>query len=160
MTQFDIADEFFIAFLSALQKQKVRYMLIGGIAVNFHGIIRNTQDMDIWLAPTNENRDIFYNALLEIGYSEKEISDYRNEDFTAFFKCEIGEYPHTVDCLTYVHPNINFDEAEKAMIKHDIGDGLILNVVDYEFLRKMKVITHRPQDWADVARLDELKKKK
>jgi hypothetical protein len=50
-----------------------------------------------------------------------------------------------------VHPNIIFDEAEKAMIKYDVGNGLILNVVDYDFLRKMKILTHRMQDWADVA---------
>jgi hypothetical protein len=35
-----------------------------------------------------------------------------------------------------------------------------LNVVDYNFLRKMKLVTHRQKDWYDVARLDELKKKK
>jgi hypothetical protein len=46
------------------------------------------------------------------------------------------------------------------MIKHDLGGGLFLNVVDYDFLRNMKVLTHREKDWYDVARLDELKKKK
>jgi hypothetical protein len=158
--QFDIADEFFLEFLSALQRQDVRYMLIGGLAVNFHGVIRNTQDMDIWLAPTNKNRDAFYNVLLDLGYTDEEIVDYKNQDFTTFFKCSIGEMPNTIDCLTIVHPNVDFDEAEKHMIKHDIGGGLLLNVVNYDFLRRMKILTHRTQDWADVARLDELKKKK
>jgi len=45
--QFDVGDEFFLAFLTAMQKYQVRCMLIGGIAVNFHGYIRNTQDMGI-----------------------------------------------------------------------------------------------------------------
>ena len=45
------------------------------------------------------------------------------------------------------------------MIKHDIGEGIILNVVDHDFLRKMKILSHRPQDWADVVKLDKLKKK-
>jgi hypothetical protein len=157
--QFDIADDFFLAFLNAMQQREVRYMLIGGIAVNFHGVIRNTQDMDIWLAPTNENRDLFYKVLLDLGYTENEISDYKDEDFTTFFKCEIGEMPYTIDCLTIVHPNINFDEAEKVMIRHDVGHNLILNVVNYDFLRKMKILTHREKDWYDVSRLDELKKK-
>ena len=158
--QFDIGDEFFLEFLTAMQKQHVRYMLIGGLAVNFHGVIRNTQDMDIWLAPTNENRRLFYNVLLDLGYTPEEISEYQDVDFTTFFKCSIGEMPHTIDCLTFVHPNINFDEAEKTMIRYDVGENLFLNVVDYDFLRKMKFLTHRPQDWSDVARLDELKKKK
>lgn len=158
--QFDIGDDFFIEFLTAVQRQEVRYMLIGGIAVNFHGVIRNTQDMDIWLAPTNENRDRFYKVLLDLGYTEEEIVDYRDQDFTTFFKCSIGEMPNTIDCLTYVHPNIDFNEAEKVMIRYDLGNNLFLNVVDYNFLRSMKILTHREKDWHDVARLDELKKKK
>jgi len=158
--QFDIEDEFFVAFLTAVQKHEVRYMLIGGIAVNFHGVNRNTQDMDIWLAPTNQNRDRFYNVLLDLQYTDEEISDLKNADFTTFFKCSIGEMPYTIDCLTIVHPNVDFDEAEKTMIKFDIGNQLILNVVDYDFLRKMKLLTHREKDWSDVSRLDEIKKRK
>jgi hypothetical protein len=158
--QIDIGDEFFLAFLTAMQQRQVRYMLIGGIAVNFHGYIRNTQDMDIWLAPTNENRDLFYKVLIDLDYTDEEISPYKNEDFTTFFKCEIGEMPNIIDCLTIVHPSINFDEAEKVMIKHDVGNGLILNVVNYDFLRNMKILTHRRKDWLDVSELDELKKKK
>jgi hypothetical protein len=159
MSHIDIGDEFLLAFIAALQKNRVRYMLIGGMAVNFHGVVRNTQDMDIWLAPNNVNRDLFYNALLDVGYNEEEISDYRQEDFTTFFKCSIGEMPYTIDCLTFVHPNIDFDEAEQHMIRHNLGDEVVLNVVDYHFLRKMKLLTHREQDWVDVANLDKLNKK-
>ncbi len=158
--QFDIADESFVAFLTAMQNRQVRYMLIGGIAVNFHGYIRNTMDMDIWLAPTNRNRDLFYKVLIDVGYTEEEISDYKDEDFTTFFKCEIGEMPNTIDCLTIVHPNLSFDDAEKVMIRHDAGDGLILNVVDYDYLRSMKILAHREKDWHDVSQLDSIKNKK
>ena len=157
---FDIEDEFSLNFLSSMQKHNVRYMLIGGVAVNFHGVNRTTQDMDIWLAPTNENRDSFYKVLLDLQYTEEEIEPIKTEDFTEIFKCTIGDMPDTIDCLTVVHPVINFDEAEAVMIKHDMGNGLILNVVDYDYLRKMKVLTHREKDWYDVARLDEFKKKK
>jgi len=157
---FDIEDEFSINFLTSMQKHRVRYMLIGGVAVNFHGVNRTTQDMDIWLAPTNTNRDLFYKVLLDLGYAEQEIRELKTEDFTGIFKCTIGEMPDTIDCLTVVHPNISFDDAENTMIKHDIGNGLILNVVDYDYLRKMKLLTHREKDWYDIARLDELKKKK
>ncbi|WP_158996233.1 hypothetical protein [Mucilaginibacter sp. L196] len=158
--QFDIADESFVAFLTAMQNRQVRYMLIGGIAVNFHGYIRNTLDMDIWLAPTNENRNLFYKVLIDVGYTEEEISDYKDEDFTTFFKCEIGEMPNTIDCLTIVHPNLSFDDAEKVMIRHDAGYGLILNVVDYDYLRSMKILAHREKDWHDVSQLDSIKNKK
>jgi len=41
--------------------------------------------------------------------------------------------PDTIDCLTVVHPNIDFNDAEKTAISHDIGNGVILKVVDYEY---------------------------
>jgi len=154
----DVGDPFFLAFLTAMQKHGVRYMLIGGVAVNFHGYMRNTFDMDIWLAPTNNNRDLFYKALLELEYTEEELSFYKNEDFTTYFKCTIGEMPFTIDCLTIVHHNINFDDAEKVMIRHDIGNGVNINVVDFEYLRKMKVLAYRQKDWLDVSELDKIKK--
>ena len=68
--------------------------------------------------------------------------------------------PNTIDCLTVVHPNINFDDAERLMIKHDAGDGLMLNVVDYDYLRRMKILAHRDKDWHDVSQLDSIKNKK
>jgi hypothetical protein len=107
-----------------MQNHGVRYMLIGGIAVNFHGVERHTNDMDIWLAPTNINRDLFFDALLDLEYTEEELADLKREDFTTFFKCSIGSMPDTIDCLTIGHATIEFDQAEKEMIKHDIGNGL------------------------------------
>ena len=80
--QIDIGDESFHSFVAAMQRHRVRYMLIGGMAVNFHGFVRNTQDMDIWLAPNNENRDLFYNVLIDLGYTAGELEDFKNEDFT------------------------------------------------------------------------------
>jgi len=64
-----------------------------------------------------------------------------------------------IDCLTIVHPNLNFNYAESVMIKHDTGNGLFLNVVNYDFLRSMKILAHRNKDWLDVSELDELKKR-
>lgn len=156
---FDIEDPLFVEFLKSAQKHDLRYMLIGGVAVNFHGVNRNTQDLDIWLAPNNHNRDLFIKVLLDLGYIEEEVTDIANEDFTGFFKCSIGEMPFTIDCLTIVHHEISFDEAEKVMIKHNIGERIYINVVDYTFLRDMKLRTHRQKDWQDVSRLDDLNKK-
>jgi hypothetical protein len=81
---FDIDDEFYQSFLMAMQKHQVRYMLIGGIAINFHGVIRNTQDMDIWLAPTNQNRNLFCNVLIDLGYTQEELTD-ENTFIDTFF---------------------------------------------------------------------------
>ncbi len=52
----DILHPEFLLFLRCAQTNNLRYMLIGGYAVNYYGYNRNTDDMDIWLAPTNENK--------------------------------------------------------------------------------------------------------
>ena len=39
----------FKEFFQLLNKNKVRYLIIGGVAVAFHGYPRFTKDIDIWL---------------------------------------------------------------------------------------------------------------
>lgn len=51
----DIENEEFLLFLKCAKKNNLRYMCIGGYAVNYYGFHRATDDMDIWIAPTNEN---------------------------------------------------------------------------------------------------------
>ena len=45
----------FKEFLRLLKEHKVRYLLIGGYAVNYYGYIRTTGDMDIWIARDADN---------------------------------------------------------------------------------------------------------
>ena len=44
----------FLLFLKCAQQNDLPYLVIGGYAVNYYGYNRNTDDMDIWIAPTNE----------------------------------------------------------------------------------------------------------
>ena len=45
----------FKEFLQLLNDKKVKYLLIGGYAVGYHGYPRATVDMDIWIAIEREN---------------------------------------------------------------------------------------------------------
>ena len=40
----------FSEFLQSLNDHQVRYLLIGGYAVAYHGYPRSTADMDVWVA--------------------------------------------------------------------------------------------------------------
>jgi hypothetical protein len=42
-------------FVSLCHKQKVKMLLVGGGAVNFHGYQRHSADIDFWINPTAEN---------------------------------------------------------------------------------------------------------
>ena len=52
---------------ASLQRHKVRYVVIGGIAAVLHGVPRATFDLDILIEATPENAQRLLQALLEAG---------------------------------------------------------------------------------------------
>ena len=156
----DIENEEFLLFLKCAQQNKLRYLCIGGYAVNYYGFHRMTEDLDIWIAPTNENKESFLNTLRCMRYVEDEINLIKNEDFTTYFVCRLGTRPHVIDVLTIVHSQLNFDEAEQKIVIHKVENNIELRMVPYDFLIEIKLKSNRPKDYWDVAKLDELRKLK
>ena len=153
----DLLNPEFVQFLSCAAKNNLRYLLIGGYAVNFYGYNRNTNDLDVWIAPTNENRTAFINTLLCMNYSTSEVAVLYEEDFTKPFKGDIGAPGADIDVLTFVHAAISFDEAEKDKVFFDTGEGVTMYFVPYAFLKEMKLRSSRDKDLWDIARLEELR---
>lgn len=135
-------------------------MLIGGYAVNYYGYNRNTNDMDVWIAPTVENKTSFINTLLCMRYSESEVATIRDEDFTSRFIGHFGTPVNDIDVLTIVHHSISYEEAEKNKSTFEIEPGLFMNFVPYDFLIRMKLLARRPKDYLDISELDKLRNKK
>lgn len=155
----DILNSEFLLFLKCAQQTGLRYLLIGGYAVNYYGYSRNTVDLDVWVAPTNENRELFIQTLLCMKYSENEVAPLRQEDFTDYFVGSIGSGDATMDVLTFVHHNISFDEAEKDVNIFEAEPGIIMRFVPYPFLKQMKLLSRRDKDMWDIARLEEIRNK-
>jgi hypothetical protein len=44
----------FIQFIEVLNDEKVEYLIIGGIAVGFHGHVRATKDLDVFVRATRD----------------------------------------------------------------------------------------------------------
>jgi hypothetical protein len=153
----DIEHPEYVLFLKCARKHQLRYLCIGGYAVNYYGFHRMTEDMDIWIAPTNENRSCLLNTLHCMEYTESETDYIKDEDFTTYFKCSLGARPHVIDVLTFVHKKLLFDEAEKGMIIHKIAEDNEIRMVPYEFLKDMKLRSTRDKDLWDIARLEELR---
>src|SRR5258707_14184055 len=55
--------------LSALSSRKVEYLVVGGYAVIFHGYVRTTGDLDIWVALNLENTAKVEAAIRSMGYN-------------------------------------------------------------------------------------------
>ena len=153
----DILNKEFLLFLNCAQQSGLRYLLIGGYAVNFYGYSRNTSDMDIWIAPTNENKLAFIKTLLCMSYSEEEVSPLYDEDFSGYFMSTIGSNEDKMDIITIVHQQLSFDEAETNKIVFEIAPGIFINIVPYDFLKEMKLLSRRDKDLWDIARLEELR---
>jgi len=139
----DILHDEFLLFLNCAHKNNLRYLLIGGFAVNYYGYNRNTDDMAVWLAPANENRQAFINTLLCMNYSDNEVAALHNEDFTGYFVGNLGSGGARIDVLTIVHHAISFDEAEKNKQVFEITDGVFMNIVPYDFLKEIKLRSTR-----------------
>jgi len=55
-----------VELLSALNESRTGYIVIGGHAVNFHGYLRPTKDLDIWVEPTEANAARVVQALSSV----------------------------------------------------------------------------------------------
>ena len=62
MTTIPLPTEF-SAFLKSLNDHDVRYLLIGGFAVAYHGYPRATDDIDVWVARDPENAERLVRAI-------------------------------------------------------------------------------------------------
>jgi len=156
----DIENEEFLLFLKCAAENSLRYLCIGGYAVNYYGYHRATEDMDIWIGPTNENKICFLNTLKCMSYSQEEINLIAEEDFTTYFMCSLGIPPNVIDIITIIHKNVDFNKAEEGAVIHQMENDIILKLIPYDFLKDVKLLSSREKDLWDVARLDELKNKK
>ena len=67
----DIFDEEIIALWRSLESNRVKYIMVGGYAVNLHGHQRYTEDIDMWIEDTTANR-----ANLRKAFDDCEMGDY------------------------------------------------------------------------------------
>ena len=135
----------------------VKYLTIGGFAVNIYGYGRNTGDIDIFIEDTDENRENLRVALKKAG-----IGDFENiktmqfipgwTDITLNFNLRL-------DIMTSVKglENTTFKELlEKAYITEI--SVIPVYFLDYENLIKAKKAANRPKDILDIEELEKIKR--
>lgn len=66
----DMFDKEFINFWTALNNNGVRYIMVGGVASILHGHNRMTEDVDVWIEDTIENRTALRAAFKECGMGD------------------------------------------------------------------------------------------
>ena len=143
--------------LSALIKNKVDFMLVGGYAVIHYGYDRNTGDMDIWLKTGNKNRDKLINALKDFGVIDEHLEKLKAMDFTnpvpVFY---FGKEPRRIDFITMIS-NVKFEEAIQRVNYSALENGKA-PVIHYNDLILSKLNSNRLKDKADIEELEKINK--
>ncbi len=141
----------FKEFLKSLQSNGVEYLLIGGYAVNIHGLVRTTNHLDIWVKISPENAARIDRALREFGFASASLSP---ELFLAHNIVRMGVPPNRIEILTSIS-GVEFEScyAEKEMIP--IEEGMAIPVISLARLRQNKAASGRLKDLADLESLPE-----
>lgn len=141
----------FREFLIALNTRNVRYLLVGGYAVIFHGYSRTTGDMDIWMDRTEEN---YANLLQAFKDFKMAIFDMTLENFLAADQFEVfrfGRKPVAIDIMVKM-PGFDFNTCfERATFFKD--DGIVIPVVNLQDLKEAKKLAGRNKDLDDLEHL-------
>lgn len=154
----DTPDEDLLNFWKSLNIFHVKYIMIGGFAVNLHGFARMTADVDIWLKDELSNRKNLGKALEQFGYGE--LSFEKLDFIPGWSNFYIGKGVN-LDIITKMKglPDISFEEAlaEANVAKIENVEVPFLNIGQ---LIKNKKATNRPKDIVDVIELEKIIKLK
>jgi hypothetical protein len=146
-----------------LSREKIDYVVIGGLAVNLHGIPRMTYDMDLVILLDPENIMKIVNKLANWGYSPrapvqpKDLADEKKREMWikeknlkafSFFseKHPVGE----IDLL--IDSPIPYKDVRERAILFDLG-GVGVPVISIPDLIELKMKSGRKQDISDVEHL-------
>ena len=138
-----------------LNENNVRYLTIGGLAVNIYGYIRNTGDIDIFIEDTIENRRNLRLAFAAIG-----IGDFKSIEtmqFVAGFTDFTISYGLKLDVMTAVK-GLEDESFEMLLNQATIVtlNEISIYFLYYNSLIKAKKATNRPKDILDIEELGKL----
>jgi len=140
----------FREFLKCLNDAGVDYLLIGGHAVAYHGYVRPTTDMDIWIALDRTNAEKAVVAIRNFFGSEMKgltpewFLDPENVS-------KFGVRPFLIEILTQIDGG-DFKVAFARRIQTEV-DGAKTNVITLEDLKTNKRASGRNKDLADLDNL-------
>lgn len=140
--------------IALFNKHGVEYLVVGAHAVAFHGYVRQTMDLDLWVRQRLDNLKRVVAALREFGYP---IPATALEEFQQHEQMLVlGVEPNRVDILTWL-TGCDFDEAWSRR-----ASGQLL-LVDAHFLAledliRSKEAVRRPKDRNDLLYLRKLKR--
>jgi len=150
-------DDELLRFWKCLNKNKVRYIMVGGFATRFHGFNRNTDDLDMWLDDTVENRKSLRTSFSDLGYG-----DFSSLEMMQFVPGWTNFYIGggvELDIMTSMKglENISFSECLSMASIADL-EGVKVPFLHLNHLIENKKMVNRPKDQVDVIELEKIRK--
>jgi hypothetical protein len=139
----------FKAFLRLLAEHDVRYLIVGGYAVGYHGYPRATGDMDVWVDATPENAERLVMALREFGFDVPELEPdlFLQPDRVV----RMGHPPLRIELLTSVS-GVDFSDCYSAREQDEIDETPVY-FIGLEKLKENKRASGRHKDLDDLENL-------
>lgn len=136
----------FREFIELLNSASVKYVIVGGWAVAYHGYPRYTGDIDFFVEASPDNARRIVKVLQRFGFASLGLTerDFAESDRVV----QLGVPPRRIDLVTGIS-GVSFEEAWNSKVEA-ILDGLPVYIVNREVLLKNKAAAGRPQDKADL----------
>lgn len=157
----------YLGILSAFNEEGIKYIIVGGVAVNLYGIPRMTYDIDLLLDLEDENLTKFLHLLKKWGFKPKipvDIMDFadkgkrddliKNKNMKAFNLINEEATVREIDII--IDSPVSYKQAKNNVKYVKLYNNLI-PVIGIDDLIMMKKNTGRKQDEADIRYLEEIK---
>ena len=136
-------------FLRLLTSHNVRYLLVGGYAVGYHGYPRATGDMDIWIEMSESNSINVASAFRDFGLPDEALSKDLFLEKNRVIR--IGVPPVRLEVITSAS-GVDFNECYSNREVVEI-DGIPINLISLQDLKKNKRAAGRHKDMEDMEHL-------
>jgi hypothetical protein len=154
---------FYLNLLSSLARHEVRYLLVGGLAMNLHGVPRMTMDVDILLALDEANLAHFFTVaremklhpvlpvqLADLADPAKREFWIRERNLVAFALRGEDKTTPTLDVL--IGAGLPFEAAYNRRVERSI-ENVTISLAAVEDMITLKELAARTQDKADIEHL-------
>lgn len=137
--------------LELFNSHKVKYIIVGGYALAFHGAPRYTGDIDIFVTPDAKNAQRIMSALEEFGFGSVGLSaaDFKKPGQVI----QLGVPPVRIDIITSI-AGVSWDETFSNRVRGKYGDVQV-HYIGREQLILNKRAVGRKKDLADLEALGE-----
>lgn len=136
----------FEAFIELLNKNEVKYLVVGGYAFAIHAYPRFTNDIDFLILTSKSNVEKIILVLNEFGFSASNITA---KDLMQKGKViQLGNPPYRIDLLTSID-GIDFTKAWKRKVIGHYGNQTLYFISKEDFI-KNKMVSGRKKDMDDL----------